>query len=111
MAPTSALVGGAHPGAFKGGYGAGALKEAYAQSARGSDITLTWSFSIQNLPDNQCVFMRGLRVTRVLGILPRRLRAAAGPNVIQGEDHDEDEPDRELISIPSSTTVKYPFQR
>lgn len=41
MAPMLTLFGGAHPGAFEEGYGAGALKEVYVQSARGSDITLT----------------------------------------------------------------------
>ena len=34
----------------------------------------------QNPPENQCVFIRGFRVTRSFWILPRRLEAAAGPS-------------------------------
>jgi hypothetical protein len=61
---------------------------------------------IQNLPENQCVFIRGLRVTRVFGIFLRRLRGAAGPNSIQDGDHDDDEPDKELVSMGAASKVK-----
>ena len=58
---------------------------------------------MQNLPQNQCIFVRGFRVTRILNIWPR-LRGA-GPAPDFGEH--EPEPDRrlELISIPADTDV------
>ncbi|KAI9511932.1 hypothetical protein F5148DRAFT_1280314 [Russula earlei] len=33
----------------------------------------------KNLPENQCIFIRGFRVARTLRVLPRQLRAAAKP--------------------------------
>jgi hypothetical protein len=56
------------------------------------------------MPENQCVFIRGFRVVRSLRILPKRLKAAAGPSADPGGyDHD---PDTEVISIPADTQVK-----
>ena len=54
----------------------------------------------QDLPENQCVFIRGFRVARTLWKFPKRLRAAAGPST----DRYDDEPgsDKELISIPAT---------
>ena len=67
----------------------------------------TWSFdSAQNLPENQCVFIRGFRVARVLGILRRRLRGAAGPNPMLDLEPGDDEPDKGLASISAAETVK-----
>jgi hypothetical protein len=43
--------------------------------------------SRQNLLENQCVLVRGFRVTRVSGILPLPLRGAAGPDP---GDHNDD---------------------
>ncbi len=60
----------------------------------------------QGLLENQCVFIRGYRVTRVFGILPRRLRAAAGPNPSLDDD---DESDKELISLYSAKKVTYSY--
>ncbi|KAI0293758.1 hypothetical protein BC826DRAFT_366579 [Russula brevipes] len=58
----------------------------------------------KDLPENQCVFIRGFRVARTLKILPKHLKAAADPP--QDSDGNDYEPERELISIPAATTVK-----
>ena len=56
------------------------------------------------------MLVRGFRVDRVLGILPRRLRGAAGQNPsLELDDDDDDEPDKELISI-GSVKVRYPVR-
>jgi len=60
----------------------------------------------QNLPENQCVLVRGFRVTRVLRILPRRLRGAAGSNLILPRDSDDDESDEGLPSIASESEIQ-----
>jgi hypothetical protein len=68
------------------------------------------------------MFIRGFRIVRPLGILPRQLRAAAGPNPSLDEDEDfdwafaeidsddstlldNDERPRELMPPPTSTKV------
>jgi hypothetical protein len=56
------------------------------------------------LPENQCVFIRGYRVSRTFWILPRRLKAAAGPS--RDPDGYDCDPDTEVISIPAITNVK-----
>jgi len=56
----------------------------------------------QNLPEDQCIFIRGFRATRVLGLRPR-LRGAAGPAPTPDEDGPES--DTQLISIPADTNV------
>ena len=58
----------------------------------------------KNLPENQCVFIRGFRVARSFWILPRRLKAAAGPSPDPG-GYDCD-PDPGVISIPEVTKVR-----
>src|SRR6266851_2879349 len=58
--------------------------------------------SNQNLPEDQCIFIRGFRATRLLGILPR-LRGAAEPT--QSSNEDEPEPDMHLIPTPSDFKV------
>jgi hypothetical protein len=63
------------------------------------------TFSNQNLPENQCIFIRGFRVTRFSMILPR-LRAAAGPAQLPDEDEDDPNPDTQLKSIPDETPVR-----
>jgi hypothetical protein len=59
----------------------------------------------QDLPENQCIFIRGFRVFRKLGMLPRQLRGAARSNSSLDEDQD-DEPDKEPGSIPSFTKAR-----
>jgi hypothetical protein len=61
------------------------------------------TFSNQNLPENQCIFIRGFRVTRFSMIIPR-IRAAAGPS--QLPDEDDTNPDTQLKSIPNETRVR-----
>ena len=52
------------------------------------------------------MLVRGFRVTRVLRILPRRLRGAAGPNLIIPKDSDDDESDKGLTSMTSESEIK-----
>jgi hypothetical protein len=56
-------------------------------------------YSNQNLPENQCIFIRGFRATRLLGILPK-LRGAAEPTQSPDEDEDESEHDMRLMTTP-----------
>ena len=58
--------------------------------------------SNQNLPEDQCIFIRGFRATRLLGLIPR-LRGAAEPT--RSPDENEPEPDMHLITTPSSIKV------
>jgi hypothetical protein len=58
--------------------------------------------SNQDLPMNQCIFVRGFRATRIIRILPW-LRAAAGP--VQVPSEDDLDADMQLISIPGDTRV------
>jgi hypothetical protein len=69
-------------------------------------IHLMWSCSRQHLPENQCIFIRGFRVTRKLMILPR-LRGAAGPNPDPNGYDSDCEPDTELVSIPAVPNVRH----
>jgi hypothetical protein len=64
--------------------------------------------TLQNLPEDQCVLLRGFRVARVLGILQKRLRGAAGPRPPSPDpDHDDYEPVKELVWTGSDTMVKF----
>ncbi|KAI0289864.1 hypothetical protein BC826DRAFT_588520 [Russula brevipes] len=60
----------------------------------------------ENLPEDQCIFIRGFRVTRLLGILPR-LRAAAGPSQNPDQDQDESELDMQLLNTSISADTDY----
>lgn len=58
----------------------------------------------QNLPEDQCIFIRGFRVKRYLfGMLPR-IRAAAEPK--PDTRWDDREPERQVITIPGATDVR-----
>jgi len=57
----------------------------------------------QNLAEDQCVFIRGFRVTRTFKILPKQLKAAAGPSL--DPDENNSEPELELTSMPTATKV------
>ncbi|KAI0276285.1 hypothetical protein BGY98DRAFT_1098257 [Russula aff. rugulosa BPL654] len=61
----------------------------------------------ENLPENQCVFIRGYRVARTFWMLPRRLKAAAGPST--DPDGYDCDPDMEVISIPAVTKYRDPL--
>jgi hypothetical protein len=71
-------------------------------SSSNTEIALEIIQLDQNLPEDQCIFIRGFRVSRFWGILPR-LRGAAGS--MQSPDEDEDEPRMQLISNPTETNV------
>ena len=58
---------------------------------------------VQNLPQNQCIFVRGFRVTRILNIWHRL--HGAGPVPDFGEREPESDRRLELISIPADTDV------
>ncbi|KAF8263646.1 hypothetical protein EI94DRAFT_567800 [Lactarius quietus] len=60
-----------------------------------------------NLPEDQCIFVRGSRVTRKFKILPSRLKGAAGPSP-DPEEYDE-EPDVELVPIPAVPEYRDPL--
>ena len=63
--------------------------------------------SLQDLLEDQCIFLRGYRVSRKFVILPRGLKAAAGPN--PDPKGDDNEPSVELMSIPAVPEVNYSF--
>ncbi|KAH8993421.1 hypothetical protein EDB92DRAFT_401933 [Lactarius akahatsu] len=60
----------------------------------------------ENLPENQCLFIRGFRVKRLFWIIPR-LKGAAGPQ--PDARGDDPEPEMELVSIPSITESRDPL--
>ncbi|KAF8477776.1 thioredoxin-like protein [Russula ochroleuca] len=61
-----------------------------------------------NLPEDQCVFIRGFRVARTFRILPKHLKAAAGPS--SDPDGYDCEPDLEVVSIPATSKYRDPLQ-
>ncbi|KAI0298042.1 hypothetical protein B0F90DRAFT_838623 [Multifurca ochricompacta] len=61
----------------------------------------------QNLPEDQCIFVRGFRVTRIIWMLPRKLRGEAEP--AQDPDGYDCDPDTKLMSIPSLTEYRDPL--
>lgn len=61
----------------------------------------------ENLPDSQCLFIRGFRVKRILWIIPR-LKGAAEPQPDPGEN--DYEPELELVPIPSVTECQDPLR-
>ncbi|KAI0293408.1 hypothetical protein BC826DRAFT_381343 [Russula brevipes] len=74
------------------------------EGARG--VAFNLGPSGQNLLEDQCIFVRGFRVTRFMGILPR-LQGAAGPARIPGDDN----PDAaaQIISISVDTHYQDPL--
>ncbi|KAH9967302.1 hypothetical protein BC827DRAFT_581599 [Russula dissimulans] len=62
-----------------------------------------------DLHENQCIFVRGLRATRFLGIFPTRLQAAAGPSQLEDPNAHDPRSDKQLISIPSSSSYQEPL--
>ncbi|KAI0289863.1 hypothetical protein BC826DRAFT_970762 [Russula brevipes] len=71
-------------------------------------VALNFGPNGRNLPEDQCIFIRGFRVTRRLGIFPR-LRAAAGPS--QNPDPDEPELDMQLLNISADTDYQDPLHK
>ncbi|KAI9439705.1 hypothetical protein H4582DRAFT_1541863 [Lactarius indigo] len=85
-------------------------------------VTINWRFSHEhirgahlnpgpdgkNLPEDQCIFIRGFRVARKYKIFPR-LKAAAGPNP-DPEGYDEDsDMDMELVPVPAVPEYRDPL--
>ena len=66
-------------------------------------ISSAYSCVYEKLPEDQCIFIRGFRVARTLGILPKHLRAATKRDT-DGDDWDSG-PEVELISIPTVPKV------
>jgi hypothetical protein len=93
------------PGSVRGGVRSWGPEGKVRRFAENSDATLTDFPFVQNLLENQCIFIRGFRVTRVLGILRRQLRGAAGPNPTLDLEPDDDEPDTALTSISNAEMV------
>ncbi|KAH9032012.1 hypothetical protein EDB85DRAFT_1957234 [Lactarius pseudohatsudake] len=60
----------------------------------------------ENLPENQCMFVRGFRVKRILGIIPW-IKAAAEPK--PDPRGDERKPGKEVVPIPSATEYRDPL--
>jgi hypothetical protein len=57
----------------------------------------------QNLQEDQCIFIRGFRVTRTFKLLPKHLKAAAEPS--SDSDKDNSGPELELTSMPAIPKV------
>jgi hypothetical protein len=84
---------------LKGRYVYTRLGQSYQRLRNSFDMS---HMTLYNLPENQCVFIRGFRVAPSLWILPKRLKA--GPSSDPG-GYDSD-PDMGVISIPAITQVK-----
>ncbi|KAI9439697.1 hypothetical protein H4582DRAFT_1876692 [Lactarius indigo] len=83
-------------------------------------VTINWQFSRENiqgahlnpgpdgkdLPEDQCIFIRGFRVIRKYKIFPR-LKGAAGPN--PDPEGSDEEPDKELVSVPAVPEYQDPL--
>ena len=89
------------PGSVRGGVRSWGPEGKVCRIAETNDILTVFP----SLPENQCLFIRGFRVTRVLGILRRQLRGAAGPNPMLDLEPGDDEPDTALTSISKAETV------
>ncbi len=61
----------------------------------------------QNLPEDQCIFVRGFRVARPLAMLPRRRTGTVGPNQARDWDHEDNKLPMEPTPLPTSTMVMY----
>ena len=73
------------------------------QSSVYSETSRARHCTYEDLPENQCIFVRGFRVARILGMWPR-LRGQAGPVPNAGDDLPEPEfdPHLELIGVPGT---------
>ncbi|KAF8506004.1 hypothetical protein F5888DRAFT_494244 [Russula emetica] len=74
---------------------------------RGGDLKL--GPTGRDLPENQCIFIRGFRVVRILGMWPKlRGQAEPAPDAGDQEPEPEVDPQLELISVPDDSNVKHP---
>jgi hypothetical protein len=73
---------------------------------RGEELVDTDNYC-KNLPKDQCLFIRGYRVKRILFRTIPRIRGAAEP---KPDPHGDDRgPEKEVIPIPSITEVRLSF--
>ncbi|KAH9032017.1 hypothetical protein EDB85DRAFT_1957290 [Lactarius pseudohatsudake] len=80
-----------------------------ASSLRIQGAVLSQGPSGENLPENQCIFIRGFRMKRIFfGTIPR-IRGAAEPKPDTRGNNSDCEPDKEVVSIPSDTEVRLLF--
>ncbi|KAI9447463.1 hypothetical protein H4582DRAFT_1894038 [Lactarius indigo] len=105
--------------AFPGGPEDGQISFGANVVSRGDIVAINWKFSHEHnrgavfnrrpdgegLLEDQCIFIRGFRVARKFVILPRGLKAAAGPSP-EGHDY---EPDVELLSTPAAPEYRDPL--
>ena len=109
---TLASIGNSHPEILKEWCVIGALKGRYVglQNMVISETLkaiLAFLCSHQNLPEDQCIFIRGFRVVRAVDILSKQPKGGAGPNPSLGDVHDNNKPNEEQTSMPTSAKVKY----
>jgi hypothetical protein len=64
----------------------------------------------QDHTEDPSIFIRGFRVVRPFGVLPKQLRGAAGPDSTLHGDGDDDDVPMDLISLPGATTVRYSYE-
>ena len=69
-----------------------------------------YSCVCQNLPENQCIFIRGFRVARIFSLFPKHLRAAAKPLPDMDWDNRARDygPDVEPVMVSTVSEVRYP---
>ncbi|KAH8984037.1 hypothetical protein EDB92DRAFT_1546751 [Lactarius akahatsu] len=80
-----------------------------ASSLRIQGAVLSQGPSGENLPENQCIFIRGFRMKRIVfGTIPR-IRGAAEPKPDPRSNDSDYEPEKEVVSIPSDTEVRLLF--
>lgn len=78
-----------------------------ASNLRIQGAVLSQGPSGENLPENQCIFIRGYRVKHIFfGTIPR-IRGAADPKPDPREN--DPGPEKEVISIPRVTEVRFLF--
>ena len=70
---------------------------------KGHRILKTHDVLIQNLPENQCIFVRGFRVKRTVFGTIQQIKGAAEP---KPDPRGMDEPEKEVISVPSVSEVR-----
>jgi len=61
---------------------------------------------LQNLSENQCIFVRGFRVNRILRILPKQLKAAGGVPPDFDECDNDSGTDTALAVLPLASESK-----
>jgi hypothetical protein len=71
-----------------------------------TDYRFAMTDAHQDLPEDQCIFIRGFRVARTFWSLRKDIKAAAGPSQDPKGSGRYSEPENEVIMIPATTKVK-----